>query len=564
VIVRLPGAIMNETKFPDSADPERDFQLLADNAPVMIWRSGPDKLCDWFNSSWLEFTGRTMKQELGNGWAEGVHAGDLARCLSIYTTAFDRHEEFSMEYRLRRHDGIYRWVLDNGRPYFSHDGKFRGYFGSCIDVTESKNAQDEVELARGFELLLTHISAALSREPLCDLDGVIDNALQTIGELLSVERIVLWRLGSGGDSFELTHAWIGAGVSDPPIVVAQRQLPSIVESLLRGDIVKYFSLEDMSGEADADKQILRQLGVGSLLMVPLSVDAVTVGAVSLTTVGAARAWPDALVSRVRLIGEVFANLLARRHAAQQAGEARVEAEQYRERLAHLVRVHAVGAMSAAIAHEINQPLVAIKNYALAARRRLAASSTADVAKVEQLIDKIGAQASRAGDVLRSVRAMVKKREFEATKVDVGRLVTDALKLVEMDSRIGDIRVEVAIAPGLPPVLADEVQIQQVILNLTHNAIDAMEGARLAVGALKIEVLGAGGSEIIVNVTDCGPGIAPEHVEHIFDPFYSTKGGGLGIGLSISRAIVEAHGGCLSFAPNSGGGSVFQFTLPIAN
>src|SRR6266404_1133362 len=111
------------------------FHLLADRAKVMIWTSGPDKLCDWFNRAWLEFTGRTMEQELGNGWAEGVYPGDLSRCLSVYTTAFDSREEFSMEYQLRRHDGVYSLVLDIGSPYFSAGGEFLGYFGSCIDVT---------------------------------------------------------------------------------------------------------------------------------------------------------------------------------------------------------------------------------------------------------------------------------------------------------------------------------------------------------------------------------------------------------------------------------------------
>jgi PAS domain S-box-containing protein len=114
---------------------------LADQARIMIWTSGPDKLCDWFNDAWLEFTGRTMGQELGNGWTEGLHPDDLSRCLSIYTTAFDRRKEFCMEYRLRRHDGVYRWVLDIGAPYFSTGGKFCDYFGSCIDVTESKSIE---------------------------------------------------------------------------------------------------------------------------------------------------------------------------------------------------------------------------------------------------------------------------------------------------------------------------------------------------------------------------------------------------------------------------------------
>lgn len=113
------------------------FHLLADRAKVMIWTSAPDKLCDWFNRAWLDFTGREMEQELGNGWTEGVYPGDLSRCLSVYTAAFDSRQEFSMEYRLRRHDGVYRWVFDVGSPYYSADAEFLGYFGSCIDVTDA-------------------------------------------------------------------------------------------------------------------------------------------------------------------------------------------------------------------------------------------------------------------------------------------------------------------------------------------------------------------------------------------------------------------------------------------
>ncbi len=160
--------------------------------------------------------------------------------------------------------------------------------------------------------------------------------------------------------------------------------------------------------------------------------------------------------------------------------------------------------------------------------------------------------------------MVEKHQFEMTKVDVGRLVTDSMKLAELESRIAEIRVEVAVAPDLPMIFVDEVQIQQVVLNLTRNAIEAIEEVGIANGVVNVGVVATADGEVMVSVADCGTGIAPDEIEHIFEPFYSTKGSGLGIGLSLSRTIVEAHGGRLSVIPNAGGGSVFRFTLPAAN
>jgi PAS domain S-box-containing protein len=133
--------------FPEPSSAERQFRLLANNAPVLIWRAGPDKVCDWFNKPWLDFTGRTMEQELDNGWFEGVHPDDFDRCFAIYAEAFDRREAFSLEYRLRRHDGVYCWLLDNGRPFFHEDGNFAGYFGSCIDITRQKTTEAELQAA---------------------------------------------------------------------------------------------------------------------------------------------------------------------------------------------------------------------------------------------------------------------------------------------------------------------------------------------------------------------------------------------------------------------------------
>jgi PAS domain S-box-containing protein len=129
-----------------------EYRILVEQAPILIWRAGPDMLCDYFNERWLEFTGRSMGEELGNGWAEGVHPDDLQRCLDIYTGHFRRRDVFEMEYRLRRHDGVYRWLFDRGVPFFHREGAFGGYLGSCVDVTARVEAEAEIERHRQEEL----------------------------------------------------------------------------------------------------------------------------------------------------------------------------------------------------------------------------------------------------------------------------------------------------------------------------------------------------------------------------------------------------------------------------
>lgn len=126
-------------------DIENRFKAIADTAPVLVWMSDTDKLCTYFNKGWLNFTGRTMEQEYGNGWAEGVHPADFDRCLQFYISSFDKREAFSMEYRLKRNDGQYRWILDNGVPRYTLEGEFLGYIGSCIDINDQKTLNQELE-----------------------------------------------------------------------------------------------------------------------------------------------------------------------------------------------------------------------------------------------------------------------------------------------------------------------------------------------------------------------------------------------------------------------------------
>jgi PAS domain S-box-containing protein len=140
VVEDITGRIEAREKLHES---EERFRNMADTAPVMIWVSGPDKGCIFFNKVWLGFTGRSVEQELGNGWTEGVHPDDLERCLTAYSSAFDARQSYQMEYRLRRADGVYRWLLDHGIPRFTAGNVFHGYIGSCIDITERIRAEED-------------------------------------------------------------------------------------------------------------------------------------------------------------------------------------------------------------------------------------------------------------------------------------------------------------------------------------------------------------------------------------------------------------------------------------
>jgi PAS domain S-box-containing protein len=137
----------NSSEYNDHSEPagglDSRFCEIMDAAPVMIWVSGTNKDCVWFNRPWLNFTGRSMKEELGNGWAQGVHEQDLNQCLQTYVTRFDAREDFRLIYRLRRHDGEYRWIDDTGIPRFARDGSFLGYIGSCVDIHEQREIQIE-------------------------------------------------------------------------------------------------------------------------------------------------------------------------------------------------------------------------------------------------------------------------------------------------------------------------------------------------------------------------------------------------------------------------------------
>jgi two-component system, LuxR family, sensor kinase FixL len=217
-------------------------------------------------------------------------------------------------------------------------------------------------------------------------------------------------------------------------------------------------------------------------------------------------------------------------------------------------------MASTMAHELNQPLTAVTNY-LEAGRQLLAAGAGRPERIVEMMEKAIGQAQRAGDVIRRLRGFVSKGETERRMQSLNKLVEEALALALVGARQRGVRTSLELDHTLPPVLVDHVQIQQVVLNLVRNAVEAMEQVQrreLTIGTRAIAEQGM--AEVIV--ADTGPGIAPELADRLFQPFVTTKATGMGLGLSICREIVEAHHGRLTAAPGSSGGTVFRVTLPI--
>ena len=254
---------------------------------------------------------------------------------------------------------------------------------------------------------------------------------------------------------------------------------------------------------------------------------------------------------------VFAGFL-RDVSARRRAEERLR--ELQDELIHVARLSAMGEMASALAHELNQPLTAIINYAQATRRLVGEGGDERQKALASLLDKIVQQGSRAGQIIHHLRQFIAKGETERTLEDVNAVIEDASALALIGAAGKGISVRRQFQEGLPPVLMDKVQIHQVITNLLRNSVDAL--ADFGRGEIVIATRRPDPAQVEIAVADTGPGLAPEIAARLFQPFVTTKPSGMGIGLSICRTIVEAHGGKLSASANPGGGAIFTVSLPV--
>jgi two-component system, LuxR family, sensor kinase FixL len=496
------------TRETELRESESRFRVVADVAPVLVWMSGPDKLCTFFNKAWLEFTGRTMEQELGNGWSEGVHPDDLKECLRTYVSAFDAREPFTMQYRLRHHDGEYRWTSDRGVPRYNAHGSFVGYIGACVDLTELLKREQKL---REFEERVT-LAAQAGRFGVWEMD--ID-----------------------------THAiWMSDSARE----------------LLQFDAETPITHELLQDRVHADDRAFREAAVKQAIETHSGYEIEYRAALPDGTVrwigGRARCVQDETGKLTRLLG-VSADITARKEAEE-------EAQLRREEMSRLSNITLLGEMTASIAHELNQPLSGIIANASAGQRFID-RGTIDVEMLREILVDIATDGRRAHDVIQNIRNTIKKGETLREPVDLNFIVTKVARMLRPEMAAYSCELETSLAKDLPIIHVDPVQIHQVLINLVTNAREAMRDTPLPARKVQVATQRNGQGSVGVSVRDYGSGIAEHIRDRLFEQFFTTKDDGLGMGLAIVRSIIEGHGGKIEAENIDGGGARFSFTLPVS-
>jgi signal transduction histidine kinase len=399
-----------------------------------------------------------------------------------------------------------------------------------------------------FEALLASLSVALSKVSATEVDRFdqeVQRSLRKVADFLEVDRggLIEFPRGSEGPA----RSWAIEERLDV------QEFPWTTARLKRGDAVGFSQLEELPAEAAVDRESYLTLRVKSQVAVPLPVGQLVVGGLVFSTVGAERTWPAEVMEQLHLLREVFANTLARR-------QAELEAQRLRQDLAHIGRVSAMGELTASLAHELNQPLTAILNNAQAAQLLLAAK-VVNFETISQILDDIVADDKRAADVIHGLRVLLKRGDPQHVSLDLNDVISEVARLIASDALVRGVPITLELAADLPRVRGDRIQLQQVVLNLVLNGLESMPEATGAERTLVVRTARDGTESVRVEVQDAGSGFDETDVNRLFQPLYTTKAQGLGMGLAIVRTIVEAHGGRLGAVNNERGGATFHFTLP---
>lgn len=490
---------------------EEQFRIFTSAAAVLIWVSDADKLCSHSNRFWLDFTKSSLNFALGNSWNTEVHPNDVPRCMNIYTRSFDRREEFTLEYRLRRGEGEYRWVLETGVPRFNSEHSFAGYIGSCIDVTERKQAEQELEATEETT------RQQVRRFPVA---MVMDRG--------AVEGNVLFN--------EKFTALFGYAKKDLPDMDRWWRLAYPDEN--------YRTEVKATWQARIDEAIKNRTDIDPMLAKVRCND----GSTREIRFYFSRVGETDVVS--------FVDLTERK-------QTEVNGIESLERFVHKDGMASGTQMAASLAHELAQPLAAILSNAQAAER-FANRANPDLSEIRGALADITEDDRRARAVVENMRAMFQRHRIAPRDLDLNQVVNSVTRLVKNEAVSQGVEVRLMLVPTAVQVRGYESILQQVLLNLIGNGMDAMRQTPKNRRVLTVTTAVQSGANCgTVLVEDCGKGIAEGDKPKLFTPFFTTKSDGLGMGLSISRSLVESLGGRITLEDRSGPGAAFRVSLPLA-
>ena len=445
-----------------------------------------------------------------------------------------------------------------------------------------------------FESMLSSLSASFINVPNATVDDKICEALQQIGEYANVDEAFLFQFRDSPTETGITHSWYRSGRVRELSFDANQLLelfPWAAAKMQQRETIVFRGADELPAEAHAERAYLEEVGLKASILIPLLEDN-RLRAILFVQGYTEKQWQAYVVDQIHLAAQVFFGALQRNATDQklqaaltdiselkdrleaenillqrnmeQLREAQAETALNRSQLLRMSRIQTLNEMTAGIAHEINQPLAAIDNYAQACRRRLE-SGEHNPEKLHDLVNKICLQSKRGGEVIGRVRNMIKNEPVEMSATDINEVVKDAINLADLEKNYRKYDIDIKPALSLPYVTANAVQIQQVILNLIRNAQAAMEsGVPQSKRIITIETKRNDSSFVEVSVADIGKGIPKEVGGELFEPFFTSKESGLGIGLSICRRIIEYHSGRIWYSMRPQGGTTFHFTLPIEN
>ena len=483
---------------------ERELRTLVEAIPAYVGTNLPDGSVDFISQSWLDYTGFSGEQGMGWGWGSAIHPEDFDRVLANWRAAVAAGTPIEHELRCRRSDGTYHWFLYRALPLRDDGGNVVKWYGTLTNVDALKETESALQM-REHELLgiiETIPSMLWSASPTGEVTHISQRVLEYSGMTFEDFLDLGWKNIIHPDDFDDTAKKFLRAIETGGSY-------SAIHRLRRAD--GEYRWHHSRGEPlrDPHRKIIQWYG--------LSID----------------------------IDE-------RKRAEDHLRDTGIK-------LAKASRLATVAELSGSIAHELNQPLMSILANAQAAKRWLNADPP-KMTEANSSIERIIRDARAADETMQHIRALFKQESFDKGDVNIPDIIREVVRIVEEDPRKRSVPIECHFEESLPAVPVDQIQIQQVFINLIVNAIEALEGQQVAPLIVLRAVTDANG--MLIQVIDNGPGV--DDPDRIFDAFMTTKEKGMGIGLAVSRSIVEAHGGRLWAETNKTGGATLNVALPLSH